>query len=95
MKNAMEQFIMDVWRINGEQPLGDANYHDLTNAEKRAEANEKGQAKNKEFYKRAKKRLDPKGSDKMRQRWDEKSIRTEIEKVYGEFRKGEAGGEAA
>ncbi len=88
MQNAARTLILDVWRINGEQKLGDASGNDLTVAINREITSSVGHEKNAQFYRSLKKELN--GTDQVRTKWDEKLVRDEIEKVYGEFRKGEA-----
>ncbi len=88
MQNAARTLILDVWRINGEQKLGDATGNDLTIAINREITSSIGHDKNAQFYRGLKKELN--GTDQVRSKWDEKLVRDEIEKVYGEFRKGEA-----
>jgi hypothetical protein len=87
-QNAMMQMILDVWRVNGEQKLGDAGSNDLADAIKRETASSIGHDKNAHFYRNLKKEL--RTDEIVRKRWDENSVRAEIEKVYGEFRKEEA-----
>jgi hypothetical protein len=88
MQNAMKQFIVDIWRINGEQKLGDATSNDLAVAIKREQSSSAGHDKNARFYAILKKELH--GTEKVRDRWEEKTVRAEIENVYGELRKSEA-----
>jgi hypothetical protein len=88
MQNAMQQLIVDVWKINGELPLGDATTNDLTVAETREQNSSIGHTKNAVFYGNLKKELT--GSEIVRNKWSEQAIRSEIETVYGEFRSGEA-----
>jgi hypothetical protein len=87
-RNAMQQMLLDVWRINGEQKLGDANENDLSIAIKREVTSSAGHDKNAQLYKSLKKDLGP--HDIVRDKWDEQSVRDQIEQVYGEFRKSEA-----
>lgn len=87
-QNALIQLIADTWRVNGEQKLGDATGNDLAVAIKREMASSVGHEKNARFYGNLRKKL---GKEEIvREQWDEKSIKAEIEKVYGEFRKEEA-----
>lgn len=90
IQNAMKQFIVDVWRIHGEQKLGDATGSDLSDAVKRETASAAGHGKNAQFYTALKERLMDNGSDTVRDKWNEKDVRDRIEHVYGEFRKTEA-----
>jgi hypothetical protein len=87
-RNAMTQMILDVWRVNGETKLGDATGNDLAIASQTARASAAGQEKNAVFYDSLKKDMGPK--EKVREQWTEDSVRSQIEKVYGEFRKSEA-----
>jgi hypothetical protein len=87
-RNALQEMLLDVWRINGEQKLGDANRNDLASAIKRETSSSVGHSKNAEFYAALRKQIND--NDVVRQHFDEASIRSEIEKVYGEFRKSEA-----
>lgn len=91
IQNAMRELIIDVWRIGGEQRLGDANANDLANAVRRETSSAAGHGKNATFYEALKQKLEADGSDKVRDKWDEKDVKQQIEKVYGEFRKSEAG----
>lgn len=91
IQNAMQNLIVDVWRIGGEQRLGDANATDLANAVRRENASAAGHGKNAVFYEALKKKLKADGSDKVRDQWQEKDVKKQIETVYGEFRKSEAG----
>jgi hypothetical protein len=86
--NAAKALILNVWRINGEQPLGDATGNDLAVAINRENASAKGHTKNAEFYIDLKKTVGP--AERVHEKWDEKTIREEIKRVYGEFRKQEA-----
>ncbi len=88
MQNAAKAFILDIWRINGEQKLGDATGNDLAVAINREVMSSVGHDKNATFYRKLKHELSD--DDVVRDRWDEKTIRGEIENVYGEFRKSEA-----
>jgi len=88
-QNAMAKLIVDVWRIGGDQKLGDANANDLAQAIKRESASAAGHGKNADFYTTLKEKLS--GDDQVRHRWDEASVRDTIETVYGEFRHSEAG----
>lgn len=94
-ENARKQLILDVWIVNGDKSFGKCNWHDLGAAIKREDATRNGLALNIQLYKGVQQTLKPDGSDLVDQKWNEKTIRDEIEKVYGEFRTGEAGGEAA
>jgi hypothetical protein len=88
MQNISRQLIIDVWRINGEIPLGDATANDLATAINRESKSAEGHAKNASFYTTIK---EPLGStEKVRERWNDKSIKPQIETIYGEFRKSEA-----
>jgi hypothetical protein len=87
-RNAMQQMLLDVWRVNGEQKLGDATGNDLSVAIKRELTSSAGHEKNAQFYAGLKKELGP--TDSVRDRWDENALRNQIEQVYGEFRKSEA-----
>lgn len=88
-RNAMTQLIADTWRVNGEQRLGDATHADLGSAIKRESTSLLGHRKNIDFYQELSEPL--KGTtDSVRTKWSEGSIRTAIEKVYGEFRTTEA-----
>ncbi len=88
IQNAMQQLIADVWRVNGEQKLGDCSGNDLAVAISRETSSANGHSKNAEFYRHLKEPM--KLTDTVRKTWEEKAIRAEIEKVYGEFRKEEA-----
>jgi uncharacterized membrane protein YheB (UPF0754 family) len=88
MKNIIQQLIVDVWRVNGEQRLGDCTGNDLATAISRETSSANGHAKNAAFYHNLKEPMKP--EDVVRQKWEEKAVRAEIEKVYGEFRKEEA-----
>ncbi len=90
IQNAMKELIVDVWRINGEQKLGDANAHDLSAAVKREIGSSNGHQKNAKFYRSLKDLLSEDGSDVVRTKCDEQVVRKKIEDVYGEFRKTEA-----
>jgi hypothetical protein len=88
MEQLTKQLIFDVWHINGEMKLGDASGNDLTVAINREKSSAQGHGKNATFYSAIKAEL---GQDEIvRMRWTEKSIRSKIEDVYGEFRKTEA-----
>lgn len=89
MQNITKQLILDVWRINGEQKLGDATRNDLTTAINREDRSAEGHGKNATFYRAIR---EPMGvSDIVREKWkNEKAVREKIETVYGEFRKTEA-----
>jgi hypothetical protein len=87
-RNAMRELVMNVWEINGQKRLGDANKNDLAVAIKRENASSIGHSKNAEFYGLLQSSLED--GEMVRQRFDDKAISTEIEKVYGEFRKSEA-----
>ena len=87
-RNAAQQLLLDVWRVNGEQKLGDATGNDLSVAIKREMTSSAGHEKNAQFYTKLKNELGP--SDAVRDRWDEQLVRDQIEQVYGEFRKSEA-----
>lgn len=88
MQNAARQYILDIWRINGEVKLGDATGNDLAVAIKRESASRDGHEKNAQLYRNLKRTV---GAEEIvRDRHDEQSIRAEIKKVYGEFRKSEA-----
>ena len=89
VQNATRALILDTWLINGEQKLGEATKNDLAVAIKRELASSAGHGKNAEFYGILQKPLET--TERVHQRWDEKATNTEIEKVYGEFRTGEAG----
>lgn len=85
--NAMQQLILDVWHV-GDIKLGDATGNDLAVAINREHQSSKGHQKNALFYQHIKKKV---GEDEaVREQWDERTIRAEIENVYGEFRKQEA-----
>lgn len=88
MENIRMQMLLDTWRINGEQKLGDATENDLAGAIKRENASMVGHGKNAEFYSGLKERVA--GEEKVRDKWEEKDVRGKIEQVYGEFRKSEA-----
>jgi len=86
--DALKELIADVWMV-GDKQLGDCTEEDLSNAIKRENASSIGHAKNKALYVSLKKPLD--GTQQcIRMKWNEKDIRQEIEKIYGEFRRGEA-----
>jgi hypothetical protein len=85
--NAMSQYILDIWRV-GELKLGDATGNDLAGAIKREKASSIGHDKNARLYANLKKKLDD--DQAVREEWNEASVRSEIESVYGEFRKQEA-----
>ncbi len=87
-QNAMRQMILDVWHVNGDQKLGDATGNDLALAIKREKQSSIGHDKNARLYSLLRKPMED--EDTVRECWDEKSVRTEIEKVYGEFRREEA-----
>ena len=88
MQNAIQQLISDVWRVNGEQKLGDCSGNDLAVAIDRETSSATGHSKNANFYRNLKEPM--KSNDIVRNKWEEKALRAEIEKVYGEFRKEEA-----
>jgi hypothetical protein len=88
LQNAMQQMIVDVWRVNGEQRLGDCNGNDLAVAIDREVSSANGHAKNAMFYRNLKEPMT--GITTVRQIYDEKTVRAKIEQVYGEFRKEEA-----
>jgi hypothetical protein len=88
-QNATRALILSSWRINGDQPLGDATANDLSDAIKREMASANGHGKNAEFYTNLKAPLE--GIERVHQHWDERTTKDEIEKVYGEFRTSEAG----
>jgi hypothetical protein len=87
-RNAMRELILNVWRINGEQRLGDATGNDLAIAIKREDASSVGHNKNAQFYGSLKQKTG--NYERVSEHWNEDSVRREIEKVYGEFRKTEA-----
>jgi hypothetical protein len=87
-RNAMHQLLLDVWRVNGEQKLGDATGNDLSIAIKREITSSAGHDKNAKFYTALKNELGP--ADAVRDHWTEQLVRDQIEQVYGEFRKTEA-----
>jgi hypothetical protein len=87
-QNAMNQLILNVWRVNGEQKLGDATGNDLSIAIKRETTSSIGHDKNARFYAQLKKELNSKQT--VSDKWDEGLVRQLIEEVYGEFRKSEA-----
>jgi hypothetical protein len=88
MQNVTRQMILDVWRVNGEQSLGDATANDLTVAINRENNSAEGHSKNSLFYNGLKEGI--RGAETVRTKWSEKSVRAKIEEVYGEFRKTEA-----
>lgn len=88
MQNITKQLIFDVWRINGEQKLGDATRNDLALAISRETKSAEGHSKNSQFYTAIRTELG--NEDTVRMKWDEKAIRAKIEDIYGEFRKSEA-----
>jgi len=89
LRNAIQSLIVDVWRVNGEQKLGDCSGNDLSIAITRETSSASGHTKNAAFYASLKSKMDdPKTT--VRNVWGEKEVRSEIEKVYGEFRKEEA-----
>ena len=83
-----QQLIVDVWRIGGEQKLGDATKNDLATAISRENSSSEGHRKNAEFYDRLKQPLGD--EDTVRVKWKEGAVRNTIKTVYGEFRKAEA-----
>ena len=87
-QNAIQQLVLDTWRINGEQKLGDATAADLGDAIKRENVSANGHKKNAEFYDIIRKPL--KGDNIVRSQWNDDTLRPKIEAVYGEFRQGEA-----
>jgi len=87
-QNVTRQLMVDVWRINGEIPLGDATANDLAVAITREDKSAEGHGKNAKFYRVLKEPM--KGDDVVRKVWPEKEIRNRIEETYGEFRKSEA-----
>lgn len=86
-RNAIRQLILDVWRINGDQRLGDANAAQLGEAINREETSIVGHGKNVTFYKAVMAALEP--NETVRQRWTDDTLRPQIEAVYGEFRTSE------
>ena len=86
-QNAMKQLILDVWHV-GNIKLGDATGNDLAEAINREHQSARGHQKNATFYAHVKKKVGE--HEAVRERWDEQTIRSEIETVYGEFRKQEA-----
>jgi hypothetical protein len=87
-RNAMNQFILDVWRVNGKQKLGDANTNDLATAISREKSSSAGHDKNAKLYTKLKTEMS--ANQIVREAWDESGVRGVIEEVYGEFRKQEA-----
>lgn len=87
--NAMQKLIVDVWTINGEQKLGDATAANLGEAVQREMISSDGHRKNAEFYNILRKPLMG-TSQIVRDQWTDETMRPEIERVYGEFRKSEA-----
>lgn len=88
MQNITKQLIFDVWRINGEQKLGDANRNDLAQAIDRETKSAEGHAKNAQFYTGIRGELDD--EDIVRMKWSEPRMKAKIQETYGEFRKSEA-----
>lgn len=88
MENAFQQLILDVWRVNGDQKLGDCSGNDLAVAIDREVSSASGHTKNAAFYRKIKEPMQ--ATEIVRNKWEEKTVRAEIEKVYGEFRKEEA-----
>lgn len=88
IQNITRQLIFDVWRINGEQKLGDANANDLEVAINRETKSANGHNLNARFYIEIKTNLEK--TETVREKWDEGMIRSKIEEIYGEFRKTEA-----
>jgi hypothetical protein len=86
-RNAMRQMILDVWRINGGMALGDATGNDLAIAIDREEKSANGHTRNAKLYRILKAEIGP--NETVRSKWDENSIRDQIENVYGEFRQAE------
>src|SRR5262245_11106294 len=89
MQNITRQLIADVWKINGEQSLGDATANDLTMAINRETKSAEGHNKNASFYATIREPL-TNTTTRVRMNWDEKNIRFKIEATYGEYRKSEA-----
>ena len=88
IQNLTQQLIYDVWRVNGDQKLGDCTDNDLAVAIVQETVSAGGHAKNATFYSNLKEPM--KSKETVRTVWKEKTVRAEIEKVYGEFRKEEA-----
>jgi hypothetical protein len=87
-QNAMQQLVLDVWRIQGEQKLGDATAADLGEAIVRETTSATGHTKNAQFYGILKETLN--GTESVRSRWTDDTLRPKIEAVFGEFRRSEA-----
>lgn len=83
-----KQLIFDIWRINGEMKLGDATENDLTVAINRESKSANGHNLNAQFYTEIKAGIEK--DEIVREKWNEGTIRSKIEEVYGEFRKTEA-----
>ena len=88
MEQLTKQLIFDVWTINEGMKLGDASANDLAVAINRESRSAAGHARNIAFYDIVRSAL--KKDEVVRDRWSEKALRSQIEEVYGEFRKSEA-----
>lgn len=84
-RNAAQSLILDVWRINGDLPLGDATAADLGEAIIKEEKSLVGHAKNKQLYQIMQKPIEGTSSP-VRSHWTDNTLRPEIEEIYGEFR---------